>query len=507
MNTHILDVVIANDVNNVKVHVVENVTSSTHKALEVSVPLNIAVREEKSTRTAYNFKKTDWDHVFRLLSCMMWGDWSAFSTTDDAYEHFYDVIHAVIKESIPTFKTGNNKFPFWYDKELRDHIKLKERCHRSYKRTGRDKESESYKLFSKLRKTTKAMLKNCYNNYIVKVEADMRKNTKRFWSHVKSKKASGSIPKSMKYKNSVCNTTSSIIKAFTLFFKSVFIVYDTSYKPECFTVNCPIFKVPLITPSDVKNILCSLEPSTSTGSDNIPVIFYIKCANYLCKPIADLFNLSLCKGEYPTMLKKDNVMPIYKRKGSKNDVECYRPISIQPILAKIFEGFVSRELHRHIDGLIIQNQHGFLPMKSCATNLLSYTDFITKTFDKKNQTHSIYTDFRKAFDLVPHHLLLHKLNAQFGIEGVMYNWFSSYLSDRQQRVVLNGEQSDWYFATSGVPQGSILGPTLFIVYINDVLTSIRYSELLLFADDAKLFKEIRTFDDCLMLQENVNRFH
>ena len=161
-------------------------------------------------------------------------------------------------------------------------------------------------------------------------------------------KASGSIPKSINYNDNVYDTTESIVKAFSLFFKSIFIAYDTSYKPETFIVNCSIFTIPTITANDVKNILCSLEPSTSTGSDNIPAVFVIRCADHLSKPIAGLFNLSLSKGEYPNILKRDNVIPIYKRKGNKSEVESYRAISFQPIFAKIFEGFVNRELRHHV---------------------------------------------------------------------------------------------------------------------------------------------------------------
>ena len=142
--------------------------------------------------------------------------------------------------------------------------------------------------------------------------------------------------------------------------------------------------------------------------------------------------------------------------------------------------------------------------KSCASNLTCYTDFITKTFDNKSQTHTIYTDFRRAFDTVPHNLLLHKLHKQFGVEGNMLRWFESYLSGRMQRVVINGACSNWYSVTSGVPQGSIIGPTLFLTYINDISHCVKYSEFLLFADDTKIFKEVKCYNDCILLQNDID---
>ena len=238
--------------------------------------------------------------------------------------------------------------------------------------------------------------------------------------------------------------------------------------PHCESRSTPVFIMPQINHIDAKNILRSLQPSTSSGYDNISATFLIKCADIISKPLADLFNLSLLQGEYPDVLKRDNVIPVYKRKGDKNSMENYRAISMQPIIAKVFEGFVNRALRNPLNLLLNENQHGFLKNKSCATNLTCYSDFISKTFDEKSQTHSVYTDFQRAFDVVPHELLLLKINRQFGIHFNMFNWFSSYLHGRMQRVVLNGNQSDWYSVTSGVPQGSILGPTLFLMYMNDI---------------------------------------
>ena len=507
VNSHILDLVVANDINNININNIASATTSTHQGLEVTFPLKVELKQEKKQREAYNFRSADWDHIFRLLSCIMWSDWSAFSSVDAAFEYFYDVLYAVIKEGIPTYKVKTKRFPSWYDAELRTLVKLKDRARTSFIRTGRNKLSASYILFSKLRKDIKVKQKQCYTVFLHKLECDIRNNCNRFWSHVKSQKAGGSIPRIMSYKGVTYDSINSIVDVFSIFFKSIFIPFDSNYTPHCSYVDTPLFNFPCITPTDVRNILLSLEPSTSTGSDNIPAVFVVRCADQLCKPLSDLFNISLSRGEYPSVLKKDHVVPIYKRKGMKNDVECYRGISLQPIFAKVFEGFVNKSLRTHIDRFIIQNQHGFLPHKSCNSNLLCYTDFITKTFNKQCQTHSIYTDFRKAFDLVPHHLLMLKLNKQFGVEGVANNWFRSYLTERYQRVVLNGVHSDWYAVTSGVPQGSILGPTLFIMYINDVLSSIQYSELLLFADDAKLFREISSIDDCLLLQHDINNFY
>ena len=198
---------------------------------------------------------------------------------------------------------------------------------------------------------------------------------------------------------------------------------------------------------------------------------------------------------------------IYDRNHFKKDVTGYRAIALQPIIAKVFEGFINRSLRIHINLLIKEDQHGFLKSKSCATNLLHFTDFVSKCFDRKSQTHVIYTDFRRAFDSVPHELLLLKLRSKFGIENNMFCWFQLYLADRLQRVVINGKNSDWYEVTSGVPQGSILGPTLFLMYINDIFNCVNYSHLLLFADDCKIFKEITSKADCDLLQRDINAIH
>ena len=175
-----------------------------------------------------------------------------------------------------------------------------------------------------------------------------------------------------------------------------------------------------------------------------------------------------------------------------------------PVLAKVFEKIINKSLRVHLKPLICEEQHGFTPNRSTVTNLTVYSEFVTKCMDETNDVHSIYTDFSRAFDKVSHKLLLHKMSMQFGFKNNTLLWFESYLSQRHQRVVLNGVESSWVSVTSGVPQGSILGPTLFLLYVNDLPNAVKSSKCLLFADDAKFYKRITSFVDCLLLQSDID---
>ena len=228
----------------------------------------------------------------------------------------------------------------------------------------------------------------------------------------------------------------------------------------------------------------------------------------LINPIlTKIVNKSWTSGKFPRSLKIAKVIPIYKAED-KQIVSNYRPISILPVLSKIFEKIVFKQMLNYLEkfSLLNNNQYGFRPSRSTTQAVLDNLQYIYKNLDSNHTVLSIFLDFSKAFDCIDHKILLSKLNL-YGFRGIANQWFTSYLQNRKQFVSVNGAESNLTSITHGVPQGSILGPILFLLFINDFPDSSIFFKFTLFADDSNLlckFKNVNTISIYNDVCQNLN---
>ena len=323
-------------------------------------------------------------------------------------------------------------------------------------------------------------------------------NSKPFWNYMRSIRKGANDVVFLKEGSAEIAGDQEIAQHMNAYFASVF-THEQRTLPEFnYVLDEKLCNV-LCTPSEVEKHLKNLNIHKSPGPDKLLPRILKECALELSTSLCNLFNKSFQSGSLPSDWKIAHIIPVHK-KGPKHKKENYRQISLTFIISKIAEKVVTSRVvsfwaeHQ----LLNPSQFGYLEGRSTVSQLLScYNDWcLTRNSSKASDV--IFLDLSKAFDSVPHEHLLLKLNRN-GIDGQLHLWFRNFLTNRKQRVLIHGSYSDWSPVTSGVPQGSILGPVMFLIYVNDI-PDIITSTAKLFADDSKIYRQINNVEDSIALQ-------
>ena len=477
------------------------------------------------------YKKANWDQLkqsmrdFHLELVQ-----SSLATTDvqSLWDKFVTRLQQGIDTFIPVRKADTRDGFSWINQEIRRLIRKRDKLYKRWSRSGRPYD---HNKFLEQKHLVRQVSERAYEKYLGDIlglnnERDDQNmgeppkvKTKKLYSLLKQcKQDSGGIA-SLKKDGQTVSTETDKANTLNVQFQSVFSPktpvslkslaqkslqdlhdsgVDLPFQPS------PYPKMPDISISaeGIDKLLLGLNPHKAAGPDKLKPIILQTLHEELSPILQLIFQKSLDNGKLPDIWKEANVSPIFK-KGDKADPSNYRPISLTCVLCKVQEHIVASSLSKHFTELNIlyELQHGFRERRSCETQLIMLIDKLSKTMQMGKQTDLNLLDFSKAFDKVAHEKLIQKLH-HYGIRGDTLKWIKAFLDNRKQAEVINGVNSNCIPVSSGVPQGSVLSPILFLVYINDLPEQVK-SRVRLFADDTAMYLALSSHIEGQVLQNDL----
>ena len=475
---------------------------SDHCILKMVLKIKMAKKTDRPTRP--NWSKANISGLKSHLRNIDWPDIFSAKSTEETWNIFKKALDDAIVLFVPSSTIRAAGQPKWL---TRDVIRLVRRKKRAYRLTRTHGTVENWNKYKSLEKEVTVKLRNAKRRMEKNLAYSKETSTKTFANYIKSKsKTITGIGPLRSATGALITDEKEMAEVLNSFFASVF------------TKDDPLDSTPLrnietverltnvvFTRGKIREKIKGLKTNSAPGPDGISVKLLQSACEELLEPLMLLYESTLNSGTVPSVWKQAVVTPIFK-KGTKGEPGNYRPVSLTSIPCKIFESIMKDSIMDHLldNNLIKSSQHGFMPGRSCSTNLITFLNKVTDIVDRGKAADIFYLDFAKAFDKVPHKKLIYKMYNK-GIQGNILRWIENWLTGRTQSVKVGGELSAPCAVESGVPQGSVLGPPLFTVFIDDVDDYTPLLDLLnKFADDTKGLKVIESATDRDKLQSTLD---
>ena len=503
----ILDLIFTNNE-----HIIESVHTdcpigkSDHCVLSANLNLHV---KDSPINEVHDFRRADLESISNYLQSIPWDEKFTGIGVNECWSIFKDVIHNQIQQHVPLKRQKSSSFRnrhLWMNRDTKNAINKKKTL---WKKNCSCPTPYALKRYNVARNKCNQIIRNAKYTFEQKITSEIKDSPKPFWDYIHSQSKNHSpIPNLIKPDGTQTNTDEEKCKTLNSFFASVFTKDDTSSTPPPLPTRNHDTKLEEIvcSESEVLDKLVKLKVNKAPGPDNIHPLLLKHIAPIISYPLSCIYNKSLSEGKLPDDWKFAVITALHK-KGDKTNPNNYRPVSLTSILCKVLESIIRDKIENHlkINNLLSSNQYGFRSGRSCNTQLLDALDTWTKCLNEGDDVDIILLDFSKAFDSVSHPRLISKLES-YGITGKLQNWIKNFLSERKQAVKIKQTLSTTEDVLSGVPQGSVLGPTLFLLFIND-LPDVVNCHVKIFADDTKLFQPIKSPSDIEKLQNDLNSLH
>ena len=475
---------------------------SDHVLIQVNLSGEKLVMQESYKSERYRYNKTNFEGIREFFREVSWTCFDNAGDIEEKWSEFMRIYNDAVQRFVPKGRKNCKKGKEWFNDRCKA---ARQRKMDAWKRWRRKRDNNNWREYVVARNECVDVMRIEKRSYEKDIMVKCKSTPRLLYRHINGKLKRREGIESLIVDGEVYDEAEEMAEVMNKCFQTVFteeeeIVLEDGDLEENMLTEIEFGH------GEVMKLMEGLDVNKAPGPDGVSNWILKECKDQLADKIYRLVSSSLEQGKVPRDWKRANIVPIHKS-GKKDNPLNYRPVSLTSVVGKLCERIVKDAWMKILEegNVLLGCQFGFRRGRSCSSNLMSfYSRVVDIVQDRDGWVDGVYLDLKKAFDKVPHRRLLWKIKNYGRIGGSLWEWVRDYLSEREMRTVIKNECSSWMKVTSGVPQGSVLGPIMFVVYVNDLADGID-SHINLFADDAKLMRQVQDENDCIILQRDIEK--